>query len=229
MGAMSGHPSSMNRRRLIAGLGAAAMSGFAMRAQAAGLGGALPANELGVDPASSADQTRAIQAAMLRSAASGRGLFLPAGTYRTTGIGLPDFAALGGVPGATRLLAIGDAPILSATGTRALSLEGLVLDGGSIGPDGGRTGLVSLVDCGGVDLDAIGVENTRRHALYLAGVGGRVHGCSFSAVGSVGIFSWDARGLSIVGNTVAECGNGGILVWRSETGPDGTIVTGNRI
>src|SRR5690606_12330312 len=33
----------------------------------------------------------------------------------------------------------------------------------------------------------------------------------------------------IVGNTVADCGNGGILVHRWEKGEDGTIVTGNRI
>ena len=45
----------------------------------------------------------------------------------------------------------------------------------------------------------------------------------------VAIFSLDARGLRIAGNTVRGAGNGGILVWRSASGDDGTLVVDNRI
>ena len=43
------------------------------------------------------------------------------------------------------------------------------------------------------------------------------------------IFSLDARGLTIAGNTIRGAGNGGILVWRSAPGDDGTLVIDNRI
>ena len=45
----------------------------------------------------------------------------------------------------------------------------------------------------------------------------------------IAIFSIDARGLRITGNTVRGAGNGGILVWRNTPGDDGTLVTDNRI
>src|SRR4029077_4861517 len=43
------------------------------------------------------------------------------------------------------------------------------------------------------------------------------------------IFSIDARGLKISGNTIRGPGNGGILVWRSAPGDDGTLIVDNRI
>src|SRR5262249_15131640 len=43
------------------------------------------------------------------------------------------------------------------------------------------------------------------------------------------IFSLDARGLRLAGNTIRGAGNNGILVWRSAPGDDGTLVLDNRI
>jgi uncharacterized secreted repeat protein (TIGR03808 family) len=43
------------------------------------------------------------------------------------------------------------------------------------------------------------------------------------------IFSNDAAGLRIAGNTVRGAGNNGISVWRSAPGDDGTLVVDNRI
>ena len=53
--------------------------------------------------------------------------------------------------------------------------------------------------------------------------------CAFASIRKAAIFSEDAAGLEIAGNHVQDCGDNGILVWRSQTGEDGTIVTGNRI
>jgi uncharacterized secreted repeat protein (TIGR03808 family) len=39
----------------------------------------------------------------------------------------------------------------------------------------------------------------------------------------------EGAGLQIAGNTVAACGNGGILVHRWQVADDGTIITGNRV
>src|SRR5204862_1311873 len=43
------------------------------------------------------------------------------------------------------------------------------------------------------------------------------------------IHSDDARGLMIARNTIDGAGNNGILVWRGQSGDDGTIVADNRI
>ena len=43
------------------------------------------------------------------------------------------------------------------------------------------------------------------------------------------IRSVDAAGLEIAHNDIADCGNNGIQVWRSEAGEDGSTVTANRI
>src|ERR1700744_5216287 len=58
---------------------------------------------------------------------------------------------------------------------------------------------------------------------------GEVAGNTVSNTADNAIFSIDARGLRIAGNTVRGAGNGGILVWRSTPGDDGTLVVDNRI
>ncbi|MEX1181458.1 MAG: TIGR03808 family TAT-translocated repetitive protein [Cucumibacter sp.] len=218
----------LSRRLVITGIGAAALAPFAVRAQAAGMGGALLATDLGIDPASSEDQSAAIQAAIDTAAAEGRGLFLPGGTYRIGALRLASASMIGGVPGATRLLAIGDAPALTGSGLAALTLEGFTLDGGGLGPNGNDTGLLALANCGELALEALTLENCRGHALHLENSFGTVRGCAFRHA-DAGLFSLDAKGLLIEGNSIADCANAGVLVWGSAAGPDGTIVTGNRI
>jgi hypothetical protein len=60
-------------------------------------------------------------------------------------------------------------------------------------------------------------------------VAGRISDCEIGDIAKGGLFSEDAAGLEITHNHVRDCGDNGILVWRSELGEDGTIVTGNRI
>src|SRR5690606_27028864 len=43
------------------------------------------------------------------------------------------------------------------------------------------------------------------------------------------LFCNDSRGMQITGNVIRGSGNGGIRVWRSEKGTDGSIVADNRI
>jgi len=65
-------------------------------------------------------------------------------------------------------------------------------------------------------------------AFTLEAIEGEVSGNTIAAT-DVAIFSLDARGLRIAGNTVRGAGNGGILVWRSAPGDDGTLIVDNRI
>jgi uncharacterized secreted repeat protein (TIGR03808 family) len=64
--------------------------------------------------------------------------------------------------------------------------------------------------------------------MTLEAIAGEVTGNTVSAA-DYAIFSNDARGLKIAGNTVRGAGNGGILVWRGTPGDDGTLVIDNRI
>jgi uncharacterized secreted repeat protein (TIGR03808 family) len=72
------------------------------------------------------------------------------------------------------------------------------------------------------------IVNAGRNGIALEAIAGEVTGNTISAA-DVAVFSLDARGLRIAGNTVRGAGNGGILIWRSEPGDDGTIVVDNRI
>jgi len=72
------------------------------------------------------------------------------------------------------------------------------------------------------------IVNSGRNGISLESVEGEVSANSISG-GDAAIFSIDARGLKISGNTIRGPGNGGILVWRSAPGDDGTLIVDNRI
>jgi uncharacterized secreted repeat protein (TIGR03808 family) len=65
--------------------------------------------------------------------------------------------------------------------------------------------------------------------LRLQACGGRITGNTFRYQQATGFFSNDATGLEITGNTATDIGNNGILVWRSEIGEDGSIISNNRV
>jgi uncharacterized secreted repeat protein (TIGR03808 family) len=67
------------------------------------------------------------------------------------------------------------------------------------------------------------------NGITLEACEGEVTGSTVTGPAAAGIFSLDAQGLKLAGNTVRGAGNNGILVWRSEKGDDGTLVIDNRI
>jgi uncharacterized secreted repeat protein (TIGR03808 family) len=73
------------------------------------------------------------------------------------------------------------------------------------------------------------VTSSGRSGIRLEAVQGTVSGTTIVKSADVAIYSLDARGLTIQGNTVRDAGNGGILVHRSAEGDDGTLVIDNRI
>ena len=86
-------------------------------------------------PDGSSDHTAAFARALAAAAAASKPLVLEAGTYRISGVELPDGSIVAGTPGATRLLASAPGPVLKAASAARVSLSGLVVDGG-----GGATG-----------------------------------------------------------------------------------------
>ncbi len=194
-----------------------------------GFRGALDAADFGVRPGRRADQSKAFRALLAEAVERRLPVMLPPGDYRLSGIALPDGLTLTGTPGATRLIASGESPLLTAGNRARLTLTGLTFDGDGHTGDPGR-GLVDLDGVERLTIDNCAISGrTAGHGLHLKRCGGRIRDNDISDAGGVGIFAIDSRGLSITGNAVADCGNGGILVHRSEASPDGTLVSGNRI
>lgn len=186
------------------------------------------ARRIDLAPQGSAPVTAAFQAALVAAAAEGRPLLLGAGTYTLAGVRLPDRARIEGVPGLTRLQLAGRGPLFLAANVESVRLEGLVLDG-LFNAAGAGGGLVAVEKVASFVMDDCTVERASGHGLVLEASGGRIERSRFAKATDAGIFARDSRGLSVLANTVEDCGNGGILIWRNAPGEDGTIVQGNRI
>jgi len=227
---------SLDRRRLfaaLAGAGAAGASGTASEAQATparalGPGAEIDAASLGIRPNAAADQTRVLQRAIEQTAALRSVLRLPPGTFRAGSLQLPAFAAVAGVPGATHIVMSGGPSLMSGAGSDHISLSGLVLDGDNI-PLPERRGLLHFAQGRALRIADCEIVNAGRNGIAFEAVEGEVTGSTIADAADAAIFSLDARGLRIAGNTVRGAGNGGILVWRNARGDDGTLVIDNRI
>jgi uncharacterized secreted repeat protein (TIGR03808 family) len=222
----------IDRRRLFAAFAAAGAASAAGDAQAnqnrnASLRAEIDATALGVQPNSADEQTQVLQRAIEQAAAAGALLRLPAGVYRAGSLQLPSHAVIAGIPGGTRIVMSGGPSLMSATGADHIGISGIVLDGANI-PLPERRGLLHVSQARAVRVADCEIVNSGRNGLTLDQVEGEIAANVISG-GDVAVFSIDARGLRIVGNTIRNAANGGILVWRSAAGDDGTIVADNRI
>jgi uncharacterized secreted repeat protein (TIGR03808 family) len=221
---------SLDRRRLFAALAGAATAGAAATPALARDVAARPATDaatLGLRPNAPDDQSKALQRAIDQAAAAGTVLHLPAGLYRAGALNLPTHAAIAGIAGLTRIVMAGGPSMMSATGSDNIALSGLILDGASI-PLPERRGLVHLTQGRALRIADCEIVGAGRNGIALESMDGEVTGTTISAA-DIAIFSIDAQGLRIAGNTVRSAGNGGILIWRSTAGDDGTLVVDNRI
>ena len=224
-----------DRRRLFAAIAGAASAGAATPVAAREPFAAAPvprfeidATSLGVRPNADIDQSAMLQSAIARTAAAGSLLRLPPGVYRAGALQLPPFAAIAGVIGSTRLIMTAGPSLLTATGSDYVSISGLVLDGNHVTLPDGR-GLVHLTQGRALRLIDCMIINAGGNGVTLDEIAGEMTGITVIDAINHAIFSNDAAGLRIAGNTVQRAGNGGILVWRSKSGDDGTLVVDNRI
>jgi uncharacterized secreted repeat protein (TIGR03808 family) len=227
-------PMNFDRRRLFAAFaGASAGAVTPALARESWPAEAIPRAEidavsLGVRPNDDADQSALLQRAVDRAAAAGAVLRLPPGFYRAGGLRLPSYAAVAGVAGATRIALAGASPLLSSTGSDRISLSGLVLDGANSPlPDG--SGLVHLKQGRDIRIRDCEVVNAGGNGIMLEAIAGDVTANAIIGAAGYAIFSNDAVGLRIDGNTVRGAGNNGIAIWRSTPGDDGTLAVNNRV
>lgn len=206
-----------NRRQLLIGL---ATLPLATAAQAQSLD--LPADSL-------EDQSSALQEALLRAAAERRRLFLPPGTYYAQNLQVPGGITIEGIPGASVLAAAGDAPVLRIAGSARVSVQGITITRGNGGPSGADHGLIEVEASDHVVIENCTFTGGAANGLMVRDAVVAVRHCSFTGHALAAIFSVDGRGLNISSNSVAKCGNGGILIRGSVPRHDGSIITGNRI
>ncbi|PZM17222.1 TIGR03808 family TAT-translocated repetitive protein [Rhizobium tubonense] len=228
----------LTRRQIIAALtGAAAAATLAPRVFAAPLAkvasadmrGAIDAVAFKATPDATDNGSRKLQAMIDAAARDKAPVFLPPGTYTVSNLTLPDNTRLIGVPGATRIVYGGDGHLMAATGAKRIQLTDLVIDGANRWLADYASALLQFSAVGEVLLDNCEIAGSRKHALQLERSGGRIERSRISGAADAGIYAVQSTDLTITGNRVEDCGNGGILVHRWEKGEDGTIVTGNRI
>ncbi len=188
----------------------------------------LDATQFGLRPGATDDQSQRLQAALGEAARRSAPLLLPPGRYRVSRVALPEGTRLIGVSEATKLVTADGGPVLTASNISRASLSGLVLDGLDI-PSPQRSALLAADAVGEIAIAELAFANAGSVGLTLNRCGGRITASSFRKMRDAALFSLDSRGLTIEGNAVADCGNNGIQIWRSEAGDDRSILRGNRV
>ena len=122
---------------------------------------------------------------------------------------------------------VGLSLLISIENASDIRLTGLTLEGKAKPIDGGALLIAESVK--GLTLSDCRVIGSAEHGIVLRKVSGRITDCEIGGISGSGLFSEDAAGLEIAHNHVRDCGDNGILVWRSEAGEDATIVVSNRI
>ena len=217
-------------RRHFLGTAAAigAATGVSTAAHAATDAEAANLRDLGVSTASTDDQSAAFQVA-LDAAARGNGtLIVPPGTYRVSNLIIKDPVRLIGTPGRSVLQYSGAGAFVTIDQSADVGLHGLTFDG-ELQPLNDAHALVTASGCRNLQIEQCQFLSSAAGGLALERCSGRIAACTFADAMKAALFSIDATGLEITGNTVRDCFNNGILVWRSEKGEDGTLVTNNRI
>lgn len=198
-------------------------------AQAGASQNAVDSAEFGVRPGSetdlSANFTRMLNAAAERDAP----VFLPPGNYVVSDLPLPRRVRLTGVPGATRVVLGGHGRLMAGADLDHLELTGVTFVGAHGWLADEALGLLDLRRVRHLAIDNCAFVGSAKHGIALEQGSGRIDRCTISGAADAGIYSVDTVGLRIAGNTISDCGNGGILVHRRRDGDDGTMVTDNRI
>ncbi|MDQ8698306.1 TIGR03808 family TAT-translocated repetitive protein [Hyphomicrobium sp. LHD-15] len=225
----------LDRRTLLStglvstGLAAAGLSATAVagpRPQASEAPGSLPM----IAPVDGSDQTTELQIAVDTAAERGIPLVLPPGRFRVGHLELRPNTRLIGASRQTVLEFTGGEAFLTARGAAGVRLEALVIDGNLLGMDANRArGLIAFEDCVDLSLRDLDVRRGLLNGIALTRSSGSVTDCSIREMSQAGLMSLDALGLDVSHNSVLDCANNGIQIWRSSAGDDGSLISANRI
>jgi uncharacterized secreted repeat protein (TIGR03808 family) len=222
----------IDRRRLLVTAVAATVPGTALfAAPTAALllpARGVDATQFGVRAGVTDDQSAALQRAIDQTTNARVPLLLGPGIYHGGDLKLPAGAQLIGVRNATRLVFRQGPSLISASHADGVTLSDLVLDGAGISLPDGR-GLIHLESGHDVRIADCEVIRAGGHGIMLDTIAGQVTGTTVTDSADTAIFSLNAHGLLLSGNTIRTAGNGGIRVWQSEKHDDGTLVVDNRI
>ncbi|RLQ87494.1 TIGR03808 family TAT-translocated repetitive protein [Notoacmeibacter ruber] len=228
----------VDRRCFILGLGASALTLSASTIPAGAQGsiitkarlrGGIDATEFGLRPNATDDQSAIFQRMIDEADRRNLPIDLPPGVYPLSNIRLPKRTRLSGVPGATRIRYSGRGFLFRAENAAHITLDGLSIDGQNRWLSDDSEALIELRQPGEVHMTGCEVVGAGKTALQIEGASGLLRDNHISGAASIGLFARQSEGLSIEGNTVERCGDGGILVHRWEEGEDATQIRGNRI
>ena len=221
----------LTRRAVLGGLaGALALPVLVARGAAAHLGAAIDAvADFGLDGSGKADQTAQLRAALEAAAVQGRMLVIPAGNYRVADIEVPDGVHLIGIAGRTIFTTPGDKRLAHIAGASGVTIEGIVFEAKAPETAAGVQGLIEIEASSGVTFLRCGFKNAAGNGLAASESAVTIEDCDFDGAEAAAIHSQNGKGFMIRGNRIANCSNAGIRIWRDDPGPDGSIITGNRI
>lgn len=228
----------LNRRKFFTGTAGFAVLGLSLGKAAAtalpgienaSMRGSINAADLGVQPGMLDDQSKAFAKLLRHANDRDMPVFLPPGIYVVSNLSLPSRVRLSGVPGASRIVYGGNGHLFMAEQAEHIEFSGLVFDGSNRWMGDYAQGLLDLRRVGHLVVDNCQISGSGKHGLSLEHACGRIERSDISGAADAGIYSVEAGGLEISGNTVSDCGNGGILVHRWQAAEDGTIVSGNRV
>lgn len=176
------------------------------------------------------DQSAALQELIDEHAARNAPLMLPPGRFRAANITLRPGSVIHGSFGRTVLSLAAPGAMFHAERATDVFLAGLEIDGGALPADTGRgNGLIVFRGADRITLDSLTLRHAGARALSLEDCSGLVTRSRITSAADAAVLSLDARGLAITDCVIEDCGNNGIQVWRSKSGEDGTLITGNRI
>lgn len=193
------------------------------------LRGAIDATDFGLRPDTSDDQGVILERVLRTASDQRQPVFLPPGTYSFSGLVLPEYVNLSGVRGLTRLVYTGAGSFLSASRAEHVQLSNLVIDGANRWLAEQTRATLEIANTPRLLIERCDILGSRKHAIVLEACGGGILRSNISGAGMTAIYTVNSSGLRIENNDIADCANGGVLVHRWQPGPDGSVVSGNRI
>ncbi len=179
----------------------------------------------GLKPNSFEDQSIILQFLLEKAARLGLPLFLRGGDYRVANIKLPANITLFGVSNASRLIAAKNEPVLIANGEKNITINNIVIDGGN----NSKQHLIFFNRTSDFLLEKIKLRNSQAGGFYLENCQGAISQCDIANIKRAAIHLQNCNSMLVSNNRIENCKNGGILIWRYESGYDGSIITNNKI